>query len=157
MIGFGECFHRRPTVGVLSQELLTPLFLSRNCPGGECFSHSSFRAGVAPSPRLTARLIPAGTLLRAPALVEYLEDPPCPPRHPHRHYLGAIYLALRYGTLEYIAIAKYTDPHRGALNFEKFLKYPVEHGHIPDDHYVNDVELGKSIGWKLGYVLAQVS
>ena len=46
---------------------------------------------------------------------------------------------------KYIAVAKYTGQFSGTLNVEKFLEYLVEHGHIPDDHYVNDVEVGNEV------------
>lgn len=46
---------------------------------------------------------------------------------------------------KYIAFAKYTDQFSGTLNLEKFLEYLVEYGHIPGDHYVNDVELGNEV------------
>ena len=42
----------------------------------------------------------------------------------------------------FVAFVSHTDQLAGSVDFAPFLAYLVEHGHLPADHYVNDVELG---------------
>ncbi len=46
---------------------------------------------------------------------------------------------------KYIAFTSHQDQLSGTLNFEKFLDYLVDHGHLPADHYVTSVELGNEV------------
>ena len=45
----------------------------------------------------------------------------------------------------YIAFASHPDQLSGTLNFEKFLAYLIDHGHLPTNHYVTSVELGNEV------------
>jgi len=45
----------------------------------------------------------------------------------------------------YIGFAKYTDQFEGTIHLDEFLDYLLEHGHIPDDLYVYNVELGNEV------------
>ncbi len=60
-----------------------------------------------------------------------------------------LYINPEFGHFEspfkYIAFASHTDQFRGTLNFEKFLNYLVDNGHLTADHYVNSVELGNEV------------
>ena len=42
----------------------------------------------------------------------------------------------------YIAFVSHVDQFKGSVDFAAFLAYLVEKGHVPDDHYVTDIELG---------------
>ena len=45
----------------------------------------------------------------------------------------------------YVAFVSHTDQFAGSVDFAPFLAYLVEHGHLPADHYVTDVELGNEV------------
>ena len=53
-------------------------------------------------------------------------------RHIHPSFLGQ----------RYLGFAMHEDQFSGTLDLGAFLEYLVEHGHVPADHYVNNVELG---------------
>ena len=46
---------------------------------------------------------------------------------------------------KYIAFASHIDQLTGSLNFENFLGYLIDHGHLPVDGYVTSVELGNEV------------
>ena len=46
---------------------------------------------------------------------------------------------------KYIAFASHPTQLSGTLNFEKFLAYLIDHGHLPTNHYVTSVELGNEV------------
>ena len=46
---------------------------------------------------------------------------------------------------KYVAFAAHEDQFNGTINLAAFLEYLVEEDHVPDDHYVNNVELGTEV------------